>query len=216
MTTPALHRGFIFDVDATLVDTISIINEIWKTWAEIKNLNFSDVYPHVHGRKINETLVAVDPKFNNDDDIAEVKSIAFEKMKSATAIEGAIEFVEQIPPNMWSIATSGPYNIAKTSLTASGFTLPKVMICGEDVTQGKPHPEPFLAAAKALGIPPEQCIAFEDSPVGIQSAKAAGCYTIALRTSHLDHELLAADTIIDNFNDISFKIENDNIHIILL
>ncbi|MCD9496909.1 HAD-IA family hydrolase [Photobacterium carnosum] len=202
-------RGFIFDVDATLVDTISVIDKIWKEWSAVKQLNFSDVRPFVHGRKINETLAEVNPNFDTEDGVLEVKRIAIEKMKEAKAIPGALTFVNQIPNGMWSIATSGPRQVAETSLKASGFLLPDVMICGEDVTYGKPHPEPFLAAAKQLHLLPQQCVAFEDSPVGIRSAHEAGCFTIALTTSHERHELKEADVIIDDFADINLIFTKD-------
>ncbi|PSU70865.1 HAD-IA family hydrolase [Photobacterium phosphoreum] len=203
-------RGFIFDVDATLVDTIAVIDEIWKEWSAVKKLNFTDVRPFVHGRKINETLAEINPKYNTEDGVLEVKCIAVEKMKKAKAITGALKFVKQIPNEMWSIATSGPRQVAVTSLKASGFSLPEVMVCGEDVTQGKPHPEPFLTAAKQLNLLPKQCVAFEDSPVGIRSALEAGCFTIALTTSHAKHELEEANVIIDDFADINLIFTKDN------
>jgi len=55
-----------------------------------------------------------------------------------------------------------------------------VVITGDSVTNGKPHPEPYLAAAAALGVRPEHCVAIEDSPTGVRSAVAAGCRTIAV------------------------------------
>jgi len=55
-----------------------------------------------------------------------------------------------------------------------------VVITGDSVTNGKPHPEPYLAAAAALGVQPEHCVAIEDSPTGVRSAVAAGCRTIAV------------------------------------
>lgn len=55
-----------------------------------------------------------------------------------------------------------------------------VVITGDEVTQGKPHPEPYLAAAAALGLHAADCIAIEDSPTGVRSAVAAGCRTYAV------------------------------------
>ena len=55
-----------------------------------------------------------------------------------------------------------------------------VVISGDDVTRGKPHPDPYLAAAHALGVRAEDCVAIEDSPTGVRSAVAAGCRTIAV------------------------------------
>jgi sugar-phosphatase len=55
------------------------------------------------------------------------------------------------------------------------------VVSGDDVKIGKPDPEPFVLGASRLGADPGSCIAIEDSPNGIASAKAAGCYTIAVR-----------------------------------
>ena len=55
-----------------------------------------------------------------------------------------------------------------------------VVITGDEVTNGKPHPEPYLTAANRLGVRAEDCVAIEDSPTGIASAVAAGCRTFAI------------------------------------
>lgn len=54
------------------------------------------------------------------------------------------------------------------------------LVVGDDVTDGKPHPEPYLTAARRLGVPPQRCLAIEDSPTGVRSAVAAGCITIGV------------------------------------
>jgi HAD superfamily hydrolase (TIGR01509 family) len=56
----------------------------------------------------------------------------------------------------------------------------QAIVVGDDVTDGKPHPEPYLTAARLVGVPPERCVAIEDSPTGVRSAVAAGCITIAV------------------------------------
>ncbi len=62
-------------------------------------------------------------------------------------------------------------------LPAGSFT---VRITGDQVDFGKPHPEPYLRAAAALGVDPADCVAIEDSPTGVASAEAAGCHTLAV------------------------------------
>jgi HAD superfamily hydrolase (TIGR01509 family) len=64
-----------------------------------------------------------------------------------------------------------------TALPPGSFT---VVITGDEVSNGKPHPEPYLAAAAALGVRAKDCVAIEDSPTGVRSAVAAGCRTIAV------------------------------------
>lgn len=55
-----------------------------------------------------------------------------------------------------------------------------VVIAGDDVVNSKPHPDPYLAAAAALGVDPGDCLALEDSPTGVRSAVAAGCRVVAI------------------------------------
>ncbi|MCU1359149.1 MAG: hydrolase [Ilumatobacteraceae bacterium] len=71
----------------------------------------------------------------------------------------------------------------------------QAVVVGDDVTDGKPHPEPYLTAARLLGVAPERCVAIEDSPTGVRSAVAAGCMTIGVAhvvtiPSHLGHRRL--------------------------
>lgn len=61
-----------------------------------------------------------------------------------------------------------------------GFEPFAVIVAGDDVSESKPHPEPYLTAAAALSAQPEQCLALEDSPTGIRSACSAGCAVIAI------------------------------------
>jgi sugar-phosphatase len=85
-------------------------------------------------------------------------------------------------------------------LRAAGLPLPKLLVTGSDVAQGKPHPEPFLKGAALVGFAPEQCIVVEDTPAGILAGKAAGARVLAFRTTMPDSELRAAgpDWVVNN------------------
>ncbi|MEZ5230520.1 MAG: HAD-IA family hydrolase [Acidimicrobiales bacterium] len=72
------------------------------------------------------------------------------------------------------MVTSGSRRLASARWAAAGVTVPDVTVTAESVTRGKPHPEPFLAAANALGVHPSRCLVFEDSASGAQAADAAG------------------------------------------
>jgi len=200
--TNVTGKALIFDVDATLVDTAAVIDEIWQVWAERHQQDFEQVLPHVHGRKVMETLTRINSKLATSQHEFEVEKIAIEMFSQSTAISGALELIAKLPKESWAIATSGARKVASTSLTAAGFYLPHIMVCAEDVNEGKPSPEPFALAANKLGFCPSECIAFEDSPAGIRSAKSAGCKTIALLTSHNESEVAEADIIVNSFAEL--------------
>jgi len=75
-------------------------------------------------------------------------------------------------------------------------------VCADDVSSGKPDPEPYLVAMSRLGVDASTCVAVEDSPNGIASAKSAGCYTVGIRRDdRLD--LAKADTVIVSLAQLS-------------
>ncbi len=77
-----------------------------------------------------------------------------------------------------------------------------VIITGDKVNRCKPHPEPYLSAAKSLSVIPPECIVVENAPVGIASAKSAGMYCIAICSTLQRRYLQEADVIIDAFTDL--------------
>lgn len=76
-----------------------------------------------------------------------------------------------------------------------------VIVTGDEVANGKPHPEPYLAAASALGVEPAACVAIEDSPTGVASALAAGCATLGV--PHVVSLPTAVGlTVVDSLSDV--------------
>ena len=73
------------------------------------------------------------------------------------------------------------------------------IVCGDMVESRKPAPDPYLRAAELLGVDAEKCVAVEDSPTGIASAKAAGCYVIAYTGCDIVQDVSAADEVINSF-----------------
>ncbi len=72
------------------------------------------------------------------------------------------------------------------------------MVTADDVVRGKPDPACCLLAAGRLSVAPHRCVVIEDAPIGIAAGLGAGAIVIALRTTHEDRELAAADAIVDD------------------
>jgi HAD superfamily hydrolase (TIGR01509 family) len=78
-----------------------------------------------------------------------------------------------------ALVTSSERSFMDAVLASTGLRF-GALVCAEDVTATKPDPEPYLLAAKLLGVPPADCFALEDSPNGVASAEAAGCRVFAV------------------------------------
>jgi sugar-phosphatase len=83
-------------------------------------------------------------------------------------------------------------------LTAAGLLdLFRIVIAQDDVTRGKPDPQPYLLAAERLGIPPEELTVFEDTDVGVASARAAGAHVVGVTRTLGAERLREADELVD-------------------
>jgi HAD superfamily hydrolase (TIGR01509 family) len=79
----------------------------------------------------------------------------------------------------YALVTSSLRSFASAVLDSTGLDFP-VTVCGDDVSETKPAPDPYLMAAKLLAVEPARCVALEDSPNGVASATAAGCHVVAV------------------------------------
>ena len=118
-------------------------------------------------------------------------------------LPGARALLAALPPDRYTIVTSGGRRLATTRLHAVGLPIPPTMITASDITRGKPDPQPYLAGAAALGFDPRTCLVFEDAPSGIRAAHAAGATVIALPTTYPQHELSNANAIIPSLAAVS-------------
>jgi sugar-phosphatase len=78
--------------------------------------------------------------------------------------------------------------------------VPERLVTADQVTKGKPHPEPFLAGAALLGLKPEECVVFEDSDSGTKAGRAAGCTVVATTFSHSVESLDAAHYLVEDLS----------------
>ena len=92
--------------------------------------------------------------------------------------------------------TSGSRLLATNRLQFCGLPVPEVLVTSDDVTNGKPHPEPYLKGAAGLGFDPGECLVFEDAPAGIESARAGGIKVVGITSTYKADALVEADAVI--------------------
>lgn len=179
--------GLLFDCDGVLADSLESAAIAWDQWALTYAPHFNFRTDFVHGRRMGDVvaeLVAPD-----DVAIASDVLLALEVETSVQTlmIPGAVELTASLPADSWTIVTSGARPLAHARLEAAGIGYPARIVTSDDVTLGKPHPEPYLAGAALLGVDPAYCVVFEDAPAGITAALAAGVgAVVGIGSSALD------------------------------
>jgi sugar-phosphatase len=209
--------GVLIDLDGVLIDSTPAVTRVWQKWARDHGFDPEEVVARVHGRP---SLATVREYLPNADHAAENREIERLEMQDADGIitlPGARELLLQLPAERWTIATSCTRSLAEVRLRAAGLPIPELIVTSTDVTQGKPHPEPFLKAAAKLGFPASECVVVEDVPAGIRAGKAAGARVIAFRITVEETELrrAGADFILNNCGDIGVAHKSDGLTLIL-
>jgi sugar-phosphatase len=175
----------ILDLDGVLVDSTALVERQWREWAAARGLEAEPFLRVCHGRRALETIRLAAPELDAE---AEVAALMAGDQPAGDlevrALPGAERLLSQLPDSAWAVATSGPRAAAIARLQAAGLPIPGILICAEDVVQGKPHPEVYLTAAARLGVAPADCLVIEDAPAGIEAARAGGIRVVALATTH--------------------------------
>ena len=193
-------RALLFDLDGVLIDSTPAVTRVWSEWASEHGFDPEETVRRAHGRPSLETIRELLPNADHEalNQVLEAREIS--DLGGVVPLPGAVELLTSLPPERWAIVTSCTRDLARVRIQAAGLPVPPTIITSNDITNGKPHPEPYLKGARALGFEGADCIAFEDVPAGILSAKAAGAQVIALRTTAGDDELATAapDWILDS------------------
>jgi len=185
--------AFLVDLDGVLVDSAAAATRTWTWWASLRGL---DPWPfiHAHGRPSREAIGELAPELDAELEAALVEEREIHDTADVTAMPGAAAILETGRP--LAIVTSGSRGLAEARLRAAGLCRPDVLVSIDQVSRGKPDPEPYLLAARRLGVSPVGCTVFEDAPAGVRAGKAAGMRVVALTTSVTAKELDGADQIV--------------------
>jgi len=193
---PSFHcQAVLFDLDGVLVDSTPCVTRVWHAWAQEHGLDPEHVVHVAHGQRTIETVRAVAPDLDAQAETNRIEQMELADTDGLRVLPGAKEILAAIPEDRYTIVTSGTRRLATRRLQVAGLPVPPKMVTADDVSHGKPSPEPYLAGARLLGVQPSQCVVFEDAPSGIASAKSAGMIAIAIATTYPPQELKQADAI---------------------
>ena len=186
----------LFDLDGVLCDSTQAVDREWREWAARKGVNGDAVMAIAHGVRTIEVIRRVAPHLNAEIEAAAIENHEAHDQRGVVVMPGALELVNSIPAGQWGVVTSGSRLLAANRLRHCGLPVPDTMVTSDDVTHGKPHPEPYLKGAQQLGFAPGECLVIEDAPAGIESARAGGMKVIGLSSTYATEILGQADAVI--------------------
>lgn len=195
-------EAIIYDVDGTIVNSEPLHVLAWDEalkalGEELSNLsqNFRQTMAGKKPVVIAQGMVdELDLSVSATELLERKSSLFLEKAKtSLTGMPGAVESIHRFKDAGYKLAIGTSLDrefldIILKSLCVSDFF--DVIVTGDQITKGKPDPETYLKVSNLLGLPPSKCVVFEDAQSGIQSAKAAGSWCIAIKNM----DVIAQDT----------------------
>jgi beta-phosphoglucomutase-like phosphatase (HAD superfamily) len=180
---PGEFAGYIFDLDGTLADTMPLHYLAWNQAMQNAGLqgklDENEFYSlgGVPSRLVAELLgrhhgIKLDPERVFRDK----EAIFMGSLRKLELIGPVVAFARNVSrTHPVAVASGGNRDVVQSTLTKTGLaSLFPIVVTADDVQHGKPAPDMFLLAARRMGVPPGQCLVFEDGEPGIQAAQAAG------------------------------------------
>ena len=204
-------KGAIFDMDGLMIDTEKLYLKFWILAA--KDYGYDMKPEHVYAIRSMARKFSI-PKIKSflgeDCPTEEIRAHRTELMREYIKENGIevkkglftlLDYLRGKGIKM-AVATATPSNRTEEYLhTIGAYDYFSAMVCGDMITNGKPAPDIYLTAARELGLPPQECAAFEDSPNGIASAKGAGLYTVGFKGSEIEQDTTNSAIIVSQSGD---------------
>ncbi|AHF92179.1 haloacid dehalogenase [Opitutaceae bacterium TAV5] len=174
--------GYIFDCDGTLADTMPLHYRAWAQVVAEAGRNFPrELFYRWGGRPGAEIVTSLNAEYHLQLDVTETaehkERYFLELIHEVKPVEEVVSIARRVHErgHLLAVCSGGYREFVEITLDAIGIkNLFDVIVCAEDYTKGKPAPDCFFTTAERLGVPPTDCLVFEDSPAGIAAARAAG------------------------------------------
>jgi len=213
-------KAIIFDLDGTLVDSLPYHHESWRIFFKNNNIKENDFSEIIKEYKGGGTLELMTSVFGDMYTRGELKKMSDDKevifrdiyKSKVYPIEGLNKFLDNLKENniLLSIGSNAIRKNVLMTIEELGITnYFSSIICGDEVSRGKPDPEMYLKTLSNLKVSKNECIIFEDSIEGIEAARNADIKVVGVTSSQSSEKLKSVGA----FKTISdyTKIRLDNI-----
>ncbi len=209
-------KAVIFDMDGVIIDSMPYHFIAWYEALRPLGIRVScfDVYSK-EGEDWRKTLkeflerARIKPAEKILKGIFIRRKKIFKKNFKRFIFKGAKEVLLCLKKKGYSLGlvTGTPSKEVKKILPSAIYRLFGCIIAGDEVKKGKPHPEPYLRAAKLMDVRPSECVVVENAPFGVESAKCAGMFCVAITTGLTKDYLKRADIIVEDLADMIGVVE---------
>lgn len=202
-------RAIIFDMDGVVLDSMPMHLLTWQqTLAPLGiELTAGDLYPlegipteHT-AQRLTERLLGQPCSYREARRLADAKRALFRHLFQPTFVRGVVPLLHDLHGRSYrlGLVTGSSRSVVDETLVPSGIAgLFDTIVTGDQVSRGKPDPEPYRIAAARLGLSPSECLVVENAPLGVRSAKASGMACVALETTLPAEQLSTADQVFPN------------------
>jgi sugar-phosphatase len=203
-------------MDGILISSLGSVERSWTKWAQMRGIDPAYAISIAHGRRAIETVAELRPDLDSAAELKVIEDLEVDDNDGLTVLPGVLDLLAALPKAAWTVVTSATERLARVRLAAAGVPVPDRIVTADQVRQGKPNPEPFLAGAALLGLPPAQCVVFEDSASGAKAGRAAGCTVVATTFSHSVESLAAAHYLVEDLRGVHVQIDAEGMAISLV
>ncbi len=195
-------KAVLFDMDGVLYDSMPMHARAWEEIIQSYQIPCTrEEFYMFEGRTGVSTInLLFQRTFQRDatkEEIQEIydkKTARFRELDKQAVMPGAMKVLSQVKASGLTIVLvtgSGQLSLLDNLNTNfPGYFQKELMVTAYDVIHGKPHPEPYLQGLKKANVNPQEAIVVENAPLGVQSAVAAGIFTVAVNTGPLDDNVL--------------------------
>jgi sugar-phosphatase len=202
--------AILFDLDGVLVDSTRSVTRQWGRWAEENKIDPQKVVEIAHGVRTIEIVRTLAPHLDATAEVVRIEKREADDQEGVVVMPGAADLLKAIPEGRWCVVTSGTRYLATARLKLANLPIPKVLVAADDVSKGKPDPQPYLMGAQLLGVNPVQCLVIEDAPAGIRAAHAGGMKAIGITSTYPASGLQEADAVVQKLAQIKVKQMSDS------